>query len=408
MSDVFISYKKEDFEQAEKIASKLRDEGFSVWWDDNITPRDDWDAEIERELGAASAVVVLWTERSVKSDWVRREAHYALERHKLVPVMLEPCAVPLAFTLLQVVTLAGWQSVGREREWRKLLSWIVDLAGSKPGNANVPQALSAAMPNPFREIVATLPSGESVVDGAFVNASTPAGTVFRDGEGSPVMRLIAPGAYLRGAAPTDRDASSSELPQRRVEIPRSLAIGIYPVLVGEYVRIAGAAAAGNRPANDPQTPMTQVSFNDALEFARHLSENHGEAYRLPSESEWEFACRAGTQTRFSVGDEMTERCACFNRTTGPVPAGGFASNGFGLYDMHGNVREWTADLWRDSYDTSPLDGTPSLQGHSAMRVVRGGGWSDPPSLLRSSARMRGTDATRAAMIGFRLVRGLAG
>src|SRR5262249_12354249 len=186
MADVFVSYKKEDQQLADGVVAGLRADGFSVWWDDGLTPKTAWDAELEREIAAASTVVVLWTPRSVNSDWVRTEAHYGLDRGKLVPVMMENCTIPLAFMLRQTVKLSDWRGGHDDREWRKLLTWIADLVSTKPGNANIPQALGAAQPNPFREVVDRLPSGDPIVDGAFVNASTPAGTAFRDGKQAPV------------------------------------------------------------------------------------------------------------------------------------------------------------------------------------------------------------------------------
>jgi formylglycine-generating enzyme required for sulfatase activity len=138
-----------------------------------------------------------------------------------------------------------------------------------------------------------------------------------------------------------------------------------------------------------------------------LSAATGERYRIPSEAEWEYACRAGSRSRYSCGDSISGTQARFGTTEGPVAPGAYPPNAFGLYDMHGNVREWTADVWHESYDFTPLDGSPATQGHSAMRVVRGGSWSDDAVLLRSAARMRATPTSRVGMIGFRVVRELA-
>lgn len=407
MADVFISYKKEDFRDAQRVAEALQRDGLSVWWDDQLTPRDAWDAELEREIAAARAVVVLWTDLSVKSDWVRTEAHFAVERGKLVPVLLRACAIPLAFSLRQTVNLTGWQGDAQARDWRKFLSWISDLASSAPGDGRLTRASPVTKSNPYREVVAELPSGEPVVDGAFVNASTPPGTAFRDAEGLPVLRLIAPGAYLRGAPFGDPDASSFERPQHRVEIPRALGIGVFPVLASEYARVIGTPPAGMDRQAHARKPVTHVSFKDAEDFLQRLSKMTGETYRLPSESEWEYACRAGRSERYDQGDEITREQACFGVDAGPLEAGQFPANPFGLFDMRGNVREWTADLWHDNHDFSPLDGSPALDGHGSLRVVRGGGWSDGALLLRSSARMRATESARAAMIGLRVVRVLA-
>ena len=427
MADVFISYKKEDYQAAERVIAALRAEGFSVWWDDSLTPKSAWDAELEREIAAAATVVVLWTPRSVESEWVRTEAHYAHDRGKLVPVMLESCTIPIAFLLRQTVNLSQWRGDRDDRNWRKLLIWVADLSATKLGNANIPQALGAAQPNRFREVIGQLPSGDPIVDGAFVNASTPAGTAFRDGPAGPVMRILPKGAFLLGSSAADPDHSPFEGPQKRVEIPTPIAIGVFPLLVSEYEGVMGAsprAAAATVPArsgwnprrpppppaataSDPTLPVTAVSYDDAEAFAARLSATTGETYRLPSETEWEYACRAGTRSRYSCGEVVDATAAVFVPAPGPVAPGAFPANAFGLYDMHGNVREWTADLWHETYDMTPADGGAAMEGQGSMRVVRGGAWCDGPAMLRSAARMRATQSTHSPAIGFRIVRVLS-
>ena len=433
MADIFLSYKKEDIDIANRIVAALRTEGMSVWWDDGLTPREAWDTTIERELSTASTIVVLWSPRSVSSEWVRREAHFGQDRGKLVPVIVEPANIPIAFTLNQNVNLAGWDGDRNNRQWRKLLTWITDLVSTKPGNANIPQSLGAAQPNRFREAVGTLASGDEIVDGALVNAFTPAGTAFRDGEQMPVMRIVPKGSFLLGATLDDPDHASYEVPQVRIEIPGPFAIGVFPVLVAEYQSMVGSqpatppappAAASSwgwfskrkveaapavvaKPALNPRVPITCVTFDEAAAFVGRLTSSAGVSYRILSEAEWEYACRASTRTRYSFGDEIDESKAVFGRTAGPVEPGTFPPNGFGLYDMHGNVREWTADLWHDSYESTPLDGRPAMGGHGSMRLVRGGGWSDSAATLRSAARMRATQSFQSDLIGFRVVRSLA-
>jgi len=430
MADIFISYKKEDFQLAERVVAALRVEGFEVWWDDGLNPKTAWDSALEREISAAAAVVVLWTPRSVGSEWVRTEAHYAQDRGKLVPVMLENCGIPLAFMLRQTVRLTEWQGARDDREWRKLLTWIADLASSKPGNANIPQALGSAQPNRFREAVGHLPSGDPIVDGSLVNAATPAGTAFRDSQTSPVMRILPKASFLLGSPSHDPDRTAVEGPQKRIEIPVPFALGVFPVLVSEYEALMGASpvkTSESAPSRglfdmfkrtaapttaavkaDPATPVTGVSYDDALAFLGKLAEKTGETYRLPSEAEWEYACRAGSQGRYSFGDQIDESKACFGQppTSSAIAAGRYPANAFGLHDMHGNVREWTADLWHESYDSTPDDGRPAIEGHGSMRVVRGGGWCDGAPLLRSAARMRATQMSRTNAIGFRVVRAL--
>jgi formylglycine-generating enzyme required for sulfatase activity len=403
----------------------------SVWWDDGITPQEAWDRTIEQELSAASTVVVLWTPLSVSSEWVRREAHYGQDRGKLVPVLVESCTIPIAFSLNQTVNLDRWDGDRTNRQWRKLLTWVTDLVTTKPGNANIPQAISPAQPNRFRSALGYLASGDPIYDGAYVNTSTPAGTAFVDGEGMPVMRILPRGSFLLGSTADDPDRATHEGPQKRIEIPAAFAIGVFPVLVSEYRKFiespapAPAAPAPSRgwfgrrkeneppvsggtpPAMKPGVPITYVSFDEAASFAGRLSSIAKEGYRVPSEAEWEYACRAGTRSRYSCGDTIDTTKAAFGLAEGPVDPGKFTPNAFGIYDLHGNVREWTADLWHDSYDTTPLDGRPATEGHGSMRIVRGGGWSDDAARLRSAARMRATESIRASVIGFRVARSLA-
>ena len=430
MADIFISYKKEDRAHAVRLTESFTAEGFTVWWDDDITPETAWDKKIEQQIADALGVVVLWTPRSIVSDWVRTEAHYAHDRGKLVPVLIEKCDLPLAFMLAQTVDLCQWDGDREDRRWRKLLTWLADLKLPRVASAGT---LAGAPANPFRDVIARLPSGEPIVDGSLINAATPAGTLFQDGPDAPIMRVLPAGAFLLGATQDDPDRASYEGPQKRIEIPRPFAIGLYQITRKEYDRFSGAAA---RPADpqpsrggigrwfgraekpaasvetaDPEVVANNVSFDDAVAFADRLSAALGETYRLPSEAEWEYACRANSRTRYAWGDTIGPGQALYRypdgAPAGPAAPGRFPANSFGLYDMHGNVRELTADMWHESYDTTPTDGRPALDGHGNMRVVRGGGWSDPPSVLRSAARGRVTQTIRSNVIGLRLVRVLS-
>ena len=412
MADVFISYKKEDRASAERIVAALRTEGFSVWWDDGLTPKAAWDSEIERELSEATAAVVLWTPLSTASDWVRTEAHFAQDRGKLVPVMLEACKIPIAFLLKQTIDLTKWHGARDDRHWRKLLTWIADLAATKPGNANIPQSLASAQANPYRDIVGKLENGEPIVDGTLVNESTPAGTIFNDGQGLPPMRIVPKGSFLMGALVRDPDCSPFEGPRKRIEIPAPFAIGVYPLLISEYTRLTGSppkpdGGTKTLPGTpEPANPATYTSFDDASAVISKLGAITGMEYRLPSEAEWEYCCRAGSPWRYTFGDAIDAGQAHFASDKGPIPPTRFAPNAFGLHDMHGNVREWTADLWHDTYEFTPTDGRAATEGHGSMYVARGGCWWDQAAQLRSSARQRATRTTRSSMIGMRVARKL--
>lgn len=124
MADIFLSYKREDRDRAMPIVAAMRAAGRSVWWDEGVSPRQAWDAIIEQEIAAATSVVVLWSPRSVASDWVRSEAHYAQNHSKLLPVLIERCTIPLAFMLRQAVDLTSWHGSRDDPEWRRLMEWL--------------------------------------------------------------------------------------------------------------------------------------------------------------------------------------------------------------------------------------------------------------------------------------------
>ncbi|MDB9430400.1 formylglycine-generating enzyme family protein, partial [Microcystis aeruginosa CS-555/01A07] len=154
----------------------------------------------------------------------------------------------------------------------------------------------------------------------------------------------------------------------------------------------------DRPDSD-RRPVEQVNWHDAIEFCARLSKLTGKEYRLPSEAEWEYACRAGTTTPFYFGETiMGELANCrasytyaeeakgeYREETTPV--GQFPPNAFGLYDMHGNVWEWCADTWHDNYDGAPTDGSAWIEnGNNNRSPLRGGSWSDLPFSCRSADR----------------------
>ena len=173
------------------------------------------------------------------------------------------------------------------------------------------------------------------------------------------------------------------------------------------------------PVEDDQ-PVACVSWNDARAFINWLNEKAGGNYRLPSEAEWEYAARAGSATEYYFGDSESELCRYANhadRSTyfnwrnefcsdgvGNLAAvvGSYQPNGFGLYDMHGNVWEWVQDCWNDDYEGAPTDGSAWTGGDCGRRVIRGGSWDDGARLLRSASRSGSGRSLRGNDVGFRL------
>ena len=426
MTDVFISYSHADRDCAAQIATRLIAAGFSVWWDDRLSPRKPWDEAIEAELARAAAVLVLWSPEAVQSEWVKIEAKYAKERDKLLPVMIRACAPPLEYTFTQFLDLSDWGGEGDPPVWCKLLAWLADFRDQPDTRAG---ETGPKRENAFRHTLFRLPSGEPVYESAGIGPRTPAGTLFADAaQASVVMRVVPAGTFTMGADPSDPDRSIQEAPRKTVTIPRPLGIAIYPMATEAFqcfcpdgpcvvdrqapqsffARLLGGGPQKGPVAVPPRRQsavLTELSFAEAQDLAKAVSEQTGARYRLPSEAEWEYACRAGTVTRYAFGDTVTPRDACFGGGAPPV-SGSFAPNRFGLYDMHGAVSEWTQDTWHDTLDFTPVDGQPYVDTRSGMKVVRGGCWRDEASQLRSAARGRASQGLRSPEIGVRLVREL--
>ena len=237
-----------------------------------------------------------------------------------------------------------------------------------------------------------------------------AGDQFRDCPECPEMVVVPAGSYRMG----------SEGQQHEVTIGAPFAVGKYEVTFTEWDACVhdGGCPRGNNIAGDRgwgrgQRPVIRVSWDDAQRYVQWLSRKTKKPYRLLSESEWEYAARAGTETAYSWGNEIgVNRANCNgcgsqwdNRQTAPV--GSFAANAWGLHDMHGNVWEWVEDCWNDSYAGSPRDGSAWRSGNCTVRVLRGGSWGREPSVLRAAYRYGFTSGLRYFGLGFRVARTLA-
>jgi formylglycine-generating enzyme required for sulfatase activity len=262
---------------------------------------------------------------------------------------------------------------------------------------------------------------------------------FLDGEGKgPELVLLPTGRFQMGSPDHERKIAMAagsqkgwlarELPQHWVGIDKPIAMGRYPVTVGEwrdFVRASGWRQSGEvnwEAPGFPQLdthPVVGINWYDAQEYLRWLSEATGHTYRLPSEAEWEYACRAGTKTAFSFGDTISTSQANYDGNftyngsargeyrRGTTPAGMFPANPWGLFDMHGNVWEWVQDVVHDNYEGAPLDGSAWEEGGDQVRrILRGGSWLYNPRYLRSALRNGFSSALSNDIVGFRVVREL--
>jgi len=262
---------------------------------------------------------------------------------------------------------------------------------------------------------------------------------FIDGSGSgPAMVLVQTGRFQMGspeherriamAAGSQKTWIARETPQHWVGIERPFAIGRYPVTVGEWRAFVQASAW--QPAGEvdwaapgfPQTddhPVVGITWFDALQYVGWLSEATGKRYRLPSEAEWEYACRAGTKTAFNTGDTIATTQANFDGTFtynggprgefrhGTTKVDTFAPNAWGLHDMHGNVWEWVQDVVHENYEGAPVDGSAwETGGDQVRRILRGGSWLYNPRYLRSALRNGFSAVLANDIVGLRVVREL--
>jgi len=240
------------------------------------------------------------------------------------------------------------------------------------------------------------------------------GESFRDLDTAPEMVVVPPTKEFFWMGSKDGEGSDSERPRHRVTIAKPFAVGKYPVTFAEWDAALAAGGVKHKPETDwgrGRQPVMRVSWDDAQAYVKWLSAATGQPYRLLSEAEWEYCCRAGTETAFSFGDKESDldRHAWYWSNSGKQthPVGEKAANNFGLHDMHGNVWEWCQDCWNDNYHNTPADGSARTTGDCSRRVLRGGSWSDDPRDLRSAYRYWNTADNRDDDIGFRLARTLS-
>ncbi len=217
------------------------------------------------------------------------------------------------------------------------------------------------------------------------------------------MVAIPGGSFLMGSPETEQQHDESESPHHRVTVA-PFYMGKYPVTQAQWQAVAALPQVEQSLEPDPSRfkganrPVERVSWLDGVEFCKRLAQKSGREYRLPSEAEWEYACRAGTTTPFYFGETITPELANYNGNFpyGSAPYGiyrfqttevdSFPPNAFGLYDMHGNVWEWCADPWHDNYQGAPVDGRVWDDNDHENHLLRGAAWVNDAYVCRSACR----------------------
>lgn len=258
------------------------------------------------------------------------------------------------------------------------------------------------------------------------------GNTFRDCDVCPVMVVVSEGKITIGTPVSEPKSEKRERPRHDVTISKRFAMGIFEITFDEWDACVEAKGCNNYRPDDErwgrrQRPVIHVNWHDADAYVEWLSQVTGEDYRLPSESEWEFAARAGTTTAYSFGNDEGDLCLFANSADASLnagndegylpldcndgfgaetaPVGSFKPNPYGIYDVHGNVWEWMADCWNETYAGAPLDGSVWTEGSCNQRVLRSASWVDAKGgSLRSGHRGRIDVSMRSNNLGFRVAR----
>lgn len=356
MSDIFISYAREDRPRAEMVASALEGHGWSVWWDRDLRAGKNIALVIEEELGKARCVAVLWSATSVRRDWVIDEAREGKDRGILVPVLIENVRPPLGFRSIHSADLTAWEGHARAPVFLRLCSDIEALIGAaadQPSN-----------PPPIEKPASKAPRVNPLDGLTYV--------------------FISPGPFVMGCSPGDSECFDDEKPPHAERI-----VNGFWLSRTEVTQAAWKLVMNSNPSSfmGDQLPVENVDWGQAIAYCEAIGG------RLPTEKEWEYAARAGTaRARYGSLDAIAWYKGNSSGTTHPVALK--EPNAFGLYDMLGNVWEWVAD----DYIAYPGG---SVDAPIGRKVVRGGSWDNNTRVVRASYRVGVVPTARSSYFGFR-------
>ena len=447
--DVFLCHNGQDKPEVKKIAETLKQQGLTPWLDEwELQPGLPWQRELEKQIQNIKSAAVFVGGSGI-GPWQQMEIEAYLRRFvrnqcPVIPVLLsnapEQPELPL---FLEGMTWVDFRRLSPKPMER--LIW--GITGIKPRSPLELTSENSKTPNKEEQIKQILPvqSQTFTFETFTVNpngkVSPPESKTARYysedlGNGITLEMLAIPGGtFLMGSPQDEKDSFGDERPQHEVNVPPFF-IGKYPITQEQWRAIASRtdlkvdpsaplrvnldlnpAYFKDRPDSD-RRPVEQVNWYDAIEFCARLSKLTGREYRLPSEAEWEYACRAGTTTPFYFGETITGELANYRASETyageakgeyreeTTPVGQFPPNAFGLYDMHGNVWEWCADTWHDNYDGAPTDGSAWIKnGDDNRSPLRGGSWYYFPNKCRSAYRFNYYRRGIGNNNGFRVVCG---
>jgi formylglycine-generating enzyme required for sulfatase activity len=445
------------------IRPLVRSEALRLWDDSQIPAGAKWKVEIENALASAKVALLLVSDDFLASEFVTNKELPPLLRAAeaeglcILWVCLGPCfyeATPIheyQAVLPPGEPLEALSPVLQKAALKTIAGAIRDALRSEVAAAQVPPApVSPAQVQP-RPVPAPLPAppastaAPAATDSSRLQRFATSTCLLRQeggrwsmerrslqvegyredlGEGVALTMVKIPaGNFLMGSPGDEPERSDDEGPQHEVTLG-AFFMAQTPITQAQWRAVAAWQKVERDLDSDPSyfkganRPVEQVSWFDALEFCSRLNQRTGQRYGLPSEAQWEYACRAGSTTQFHFGATLTPDLANYdgNYVCGNGPKGtyreqttevaSFPANGWGLQDMHGNVYEWCEDHWHDSYHFAPGDDQPWLIPAAAdgqQRLLRGGSWYSAPRSCRSAYRRRSLPGNADGLVGFRVV-----
>ncbi len=416
---IFLAHASEDKPAVLALHERLKQAGYKPWLDKkDLIPGQNWRSVIPKAIADSQLFIACLSQRSIsKQGFVQREFKMALNQYAdrppnsiyLIPLRLDECDIPdlrqeeYGLNLRDLHWLDYWEEDGFE-QLERAITYQFKLEPEEPKK---PVIVTPPLSVFNFEIVGVNAKGEQI------KKESKQSQYFREDLGNGItleMVAIPGGTFLMGSPANEKDSFGDERPQHEVNVP-TFFIGKYPITQAQWQAIASRtdlkvkqdldfkpAYFKDRPDSD-RRPVEQVNWYDAIEFCARLSKLTVREYRLPSEAEWEYACRARTTTPFYFGETITGELANYDASytyadepngeyrSETTPVGQFPPNAFGLYDMHGNVWEWCADTWHDNYKDAPTDGSVWIEnGDDNRSPLRGGAWGSNPNNCRSAIR----------------------
>ncbi len=442
MSDIFICYSRQDFPIADCLMQQLQAEGWSVFIDKQTHVGRRWHKEIEQELQAARAIVVLWSTTSRDSDYVLEEAEYGKRKDCLFPAFIEFVEPPYGFSRIQTADLTGWKN-GDQSGTKGLVNALRLHLNGETTQVDAPIENTVPIP-PIPEQPINAQSKETKSEQTEINKPW-----------SPMKKLLSVSALvllgfiifpvfewvtgIDGSIDVDElspdqkpslqtDPSNNKfLPTmvhipagsfnfgssgKHVEISEPFYLSKHEITYEQYDHYVQEQQSNGHDVRKPRTatggrgkqPVVYVDWSEAMAYTTWLDDKN---CRLPTEFEWEYAARAGTDTVYPWGHDLGDNNAncreCGSQWDGEqaAPVGSFAANDFDLHDMSGNVWEWTCSNMENTSDDA-IQECPEIVDDEA-RVLRGGSWYDLPVSVRWSARFYSPPDGRLNGVGFRVL-----